>query len=415
MTSPLVQREEFAARETRELTETSTAAVAAKARASVEARYVMAMQRPRDWDEVRAKLLKECKRPAFADAAVYDKPVGDDGVRGPSIRFAEAAMRCMTNVMPEVSTVYDDRQKRIVSVAVTDLEANLTYSKDVTIEKTVERRKLQKGQIPISSRYNSKGQEVFLVWATDDEILNKENALISKAIRTSGLRLLPGDIMEECRVQIAATKAQKITEDPDAYRKKLLDGFLEQGISPADLKAYVRQDLDTLSPVQLDRLRDLYNAIRDGETDWREVMDSIDGEDGSGDEKAQERSAKLREKLDASRQRRNERSGQQGPPPDPDPQQQQQPASTPKGNGNGPKGAPKDAGPPLVLDALKKRSAKFNRPEQTEAEIRRLLEAELQQSVERMQGQTIAKAMSFVMACTPDEKVTGGMKEKTNA
>ena len=42
--------------------ETAVSAVAALAEANVKARYAMALRRPRDLDEVREKILKECRR-----------------------------------------------------------------------------------------------------------------------------------------------------------------------------------------------------------------------------------------------------------------------------------------------------------------------------------------------------------------
>ena len=47
--------------------ETAVSAVAALAEANVKARYAMALRRPRDLDEVREKILKECRRPGFAE------------------------------------------------------------------------------------------------------------------------------------------------------------------------------------------------------------------------------------------------------------------------------------------------------------------------------------------------------------
>ena len=114
----------------------------------VEARYIMAIRRPRDMDVVREKMLKECRRPSFAAVARYQKPIGRDKSKwpsGPSIRFAEAAVRNMTNITVETMTVYDDREKRIVRVTVTDLEANVPYAQDVTITKTIERRQRKEG------------------------------------------------------------------------------------------------------------------------------------------------------------------------------------------------------------------------------------------------------------------------------
>ena len=83
----LVARNEF----TNEvaLPDTAATAVAAQAKALVEARYIMALRRPRDMDVVREKMLKECMRPSFAAVARYVKPIGQDRAKwrpGPSIR-----------------------------------------------------------------------------------------------------------------------------------------------------------------------------------------------------------------------------------------------------------------------------------------------------------------------------------------
>jgi len=48
----------------------------------------------------------------------------------------------------------------------------------------VERRQPQPGRTIIRSRTNSTGQMVYLIAATEDELLNKQNALASKSIRT---------------------------------------------------------------------------------------------------------------------------------------------------------------------------------------------------------------------------------------
>ncbi|MGH7819162.1 MAG: hypothetical protein ACREQ9_05260, partial [Candidatus Binatia bacterium] len=102
--------------------ETAASAIAAREEAAVKARYLMALQRPRDVDLVRQRLLKECQRPGFADVAMYAKPVGKQRVRGLSIRFAEAAIRHFTNVLTHVSVVFDDEKRRILHVSVIDLE-----------------------------------------------------------------------------------------------------------------------------------------------------------------------------------------------------------------------------------------------------------------------------------------------------
>lgn len=270
----LVTRNEFA--NELAVSDTAATAVAAQAKALVEARYIMALRRPRDMDVVRERMLKECSRPSFAAVARYTKPIGRDKSKwptGPSIRFAEAAVRHMTNITVETMTVYDDREKRIVRVTVTDLEANVPYSQDVTIAKTIERRQKRDGDTVLSTRTNSYGDLLYILEATDDDIINKQQALISKAVRTLGLRLIPGDIVDECMEQVLATQENADAEDPDTAKRKLFDAFGHLGVRTEQLKEYLGHDAATLAPKELADLRALYSAIRDGEASWRDVMD----------------------------------------------------------------------------------------------------------------------------------------------
>jgi hypothetical protein len=180
----------------------------------------------------------------------------------------------MTNVAIDTMTTYDDREKRIVRVSVTDLESNIAYSLDVTIEKTVERKSTKAGDDVIRSRLNSKNETVHIIVGTEDDILNKQNALISKAIRTQGLRQVPGDIVDECMQVVKRVQKDRDAADPDAAKRNLFDAFADLGVKSADLKEYLGTDASTLTPKELADLRGLYAALRDGETSWREIMDS---------------------------------------------------------------------------------------------------------------------------------------------
>ncbi len=253
--------------------ETSGHVLAEQAKALVQARYLVALQRPRDLDVVREAILKECRRPRFAEVARYKKPVGK-GIEGPSIRFAEAAIRCMGNIVVETITVFDDRERRIVRVSVTDIESNVPYSQDVTIQKTIERSSFKDGDVVLRQRLNSYGKPVYLLEAGDDDILNKQNALISKAVRTLGLRLVPGDIVDEAMEQIITTQRDKDAQDPDAAKKRIVDAFGALGVKVEQIKEYVGHELETLEAKELLDLRALYSALKDGETTWREIMDS---------------------------------------------------------------------------------------------------------------------------------------------
>ncbi len=264
--------------------EMNTSASIAKAQAEVQAPYIMAERKPRDWDTVRQKILHECKRPGFAEVAIYAKPVGGKKIEGLSVRFAEAAARCVTNVKQDATTTFDDAAKRTVRITVTDLESNTQYSEEATIEKVVERRNLAKGQKALGSRTNSYGDTVFLVDATADDVLNKQNSAVSKSFRNALLRLVPGDIKEEAMAQIRATRANETAKDPDAARKKMVDAYLVLGVKPADLKSYIGKELAVLGPQEIEHLRDIYTAIKDGETTWKAVVES--NADNAGETKS---------------------------------------------------------------------------------------------------------------------------------
>jgi hypothetical protein len=284
MSTALTTRQEFGAQQTTTaLVETASTAVAAQAKAMVEARYIMAMQRPRNWDQVRQDIVRECKRPSFAHnkSAYYRKPIGQ-GVEGLGIRFVEVALRCMTNVLVETTMIFEDDAKEVHRVAVTDLESNLTYPLDVRVSKTVERSKPSDDGSYIAVRKNSYGKNVYTVPANDDDLLNKRAALISKAIRTLGLRIVPGDLQDEAEEIIKTVRMNEAARDPAAERKKIADAFGEIGVKVSELVSYLGHSLDACSPAELVDLRGIYGAIKDGEATWKSVMENK-AEQGGGD------------------------------------------------------------------------------------------------------------------------------------
>lgn len=257
--------------------ETNAASSAALAKAEVEARFIVARANPRDMDQVRLNLLKECSRPGFAEVARYSLPRSGKAVTGPTIRFAESVARLYGNLVVTTPLAYEDDEKRIFRATATDLETNATWSIDVPITKVIERRNVKDGQEVLGTRQNSTGQMVYIVAATDDELVMKQASAISKAVRNLVLRLTPADIIDECMERVVETQQRKDAIDPDAARKKLLDAFGAMGVKPAQLRELVGQELDTLSPAQLVDLRGLFAAIRDGQITIAQALEERRG------------------------------------------------------------------------------------------------------------------------------------------
>ena len=134
--------------------ETASTAAAASAKAEIEAQYIVAMRNPRNIEQARLNLLSACKRPGFAQAAIYRKPMGNklnpdtnqweqQVIEGLSIRAAEEAVRAMGNIRISSATVYEDDETRKKRVTVTDLEANISYNREISLSKNVERKAVQ--------------------------------------------------------------------------------------------------------------------------------------------------------------------------------------------------------------------------------------------------------------------------------
>lgn len=279
--------------------ETASTAAAVQAKTQVEARYMMAMHNPRSLMQFRRKLLDACQRPRFAQTSRYAKPVGGGKVVGWSIRFAEECARALGNLLVESAVIYDDPNIRIVRVMVTDLEANLTYPTDVTVAKTVERSTLKQGQTAIRSRINSAGKPVHIVEATDDDILNKQNALISKAIRTAVLRVVPGDILEEAEEEVARTVRRDDATDPAAKAKAIADAFYSHGVMPDQLEKVLGHPLAQVTPAEVTMMRTWITAIKDGEANWRDIEQSFAAE--QDDKPASTGTSALKDRLAAKK------------------------------------------------------------------------------------------------------------------
>lgn len=314
------QQQGFGAVTLEKSAELAAVAVAAAAKAEVESAYVMALKRPRNEEDARAAIVKVCKNPTFAAKSRYRKPVGktfneqtrqwvQNYATGPSIRFAEEALRHWGNVLVQQTAIYDDDMKRIVKVAVKDLQSNLSYSQELALEKQVERRD-KTGRTVIAERKNTDGKSVFIVKATEDELSTKQAAMASKSIRNNGLRLIPDYIIEEAMSQIQDTLASKVKSDPDAERRKLVDHFMSIGVKPSDLEVYLGHPLAQASTEELVELQEICTSIKDGHATWAEFIQAAKEDDGKQDELQR---AKLEEAKAALKQKQEEKPAEQKP------------------------------------------------------------------------------------------------------
>jgi hypothetical protein len=283
----IVQTDGFGETSLAQVPATMSEVLAKRAEAEINACYIMAERHPRDWSQVRKELLESVERPGFAGlerrkvdgAAWYSIPMGKGKpVQGFSIRFAEEVIRAMHHIDANSVVIWESDLERMVEVKVVDFQTNTRHITTVVVEKTVERSFFKDDDVVLSKRVNTQGKPVYLRKATEDEVLKKQNSLISKAIRNGVLRLLPGDIQAECKDRILEIRNGRITKDPKAFQKKIADSFTKIGVSPKELIAWLGHSLSSCSPAELNDLKDLHEDIRDGKTTWADVIKSADEE-----------------------------------------------------------------------------------------------------------------------------------------
>lgn len=276
-------------------TDPAAVAAAEAEKARIQAQYLVAISRPRSYEQSRRNILEACKRPAFAEKVEYRKPTGKDVIIGPSVRFAELALREWGNIDYSNTVIYDDDMTRRIKVVITDLQTNTSFCSSISMEKTVE-RKVNKGREVVRERLNSYGDRVYIVRATDDELMMKQNALVSKALRNEGLRLIPQEIIEEA-ISLSHLVLQNADKaDMGGAKRKLLDAFAAIGIQPIDIEEYFQHPIDRCVPAEFADLRAIYNAVKSGEAKWVDFIKHGDDEESDpGKEALGKAKAKMEE------------------------------------------------------------------------------------------------------------------------
>lgn len=240
-------------------------AAAEREKAVVIARYLMAVERPRDYSASRKKILETCKRKEFAHLAEYSIPFKGTLVKGASIRMAEVLAQSWGNIDVNPSVVFEDEKTRRIRVSVTDLECNTSYSDEITVNKTVERLQPKSTDVVYGQRENSEGKIVYIISASEGDLAKKENAAKSKLIRNAILRLIPEDIVKEA-IRTCQETLNSSGESLIDRRKRMVDSFEKIGIDSSKLNQVTGKPVNDLIETDMDFLRSVYNAIKDGQS-----------------------------------------------------------------------------------------------------------------------------------------------------
>ena len=86
--------------------------------------------------------------------------------------------------------------------------------------------------------------------------------------------------------------------------RKLIDAFGKIGVPVAELKSFIGHDIATCSPAELDDLRRIFSAIRDGEATWQDITGVQAAEVEKANDPAAKAAQSVRDKLATNKSNR---------------------------------------------------------------------------------------------------------------
>ena len=244
-----------------ETSEIATTKAAMEARAEIESAIIVAQRFPRDEDEAFRALMRSCQRERFAEGATYRFPRGGSQIEGPSVKLAREGARCWGNIRHGLVIVRDAEEDRHIQGWAWDMQTNVKITAEDTFAKLIQRKDRSTGATE---------------WVVPDErdlreLTNRRGAIL---VRNCILQLLPSDLVDDA-VDTSKSTVQKGAEsDPEEERKKVIMAFSSLNITPKMLEGLLGHPIGQSSPVEIARLRAIFESVRDGNSTWAEHLEA---------------------------------------------------------------------------------------------------------------------------------------------
>jgi hypothetical protein len=252
-------------------TETTAISAASRARGEIEAAVYLSANKPREEYAAVLSLEKSCRRPGFAERAMYRFPRGGSEIKGMSVVFAREAARCWGNIRHGIRITQSDEIYTQVTGFAWDVESN-TYVENESKFKNLVQRKVATNRRGANGRPEYETQ-----WVKPDErdyreLVNKHGAI---CVRNAILQLIPADIVDsmfdlvEDTVRSDTKSGGKTKEEQIKY---LVSRFDEFGVTIAMLESYLGHKLAECSTEEIVELKQIGISIRDGNSTREEYF-----------------------------------------------------------------------------------------------------------------------------------------------
>lgn len=222
-----------------------------RAIAEVQAALVIAKRFPRDEDAAYAKIMKACKRPALAEAALYAYTKGGSEVSGPSIRLAEELARDWGNITFGWRVLSADDDSSEVRAEAWDLETNVPAYIVFTVRHEFKGR--------------DGGQKVLKKVTDPREIYELVANQASRRLRACVLRVIPGDVQDAAVEQCEKTLKEGGGKPLGDRVRDMLAAFKNDfGVTKEMIEKRVGKNAEAINETELLALRRVFVSLRDG-------------------------------------------------------------------------------------------------------------------------------------------------------
>ncbi|MHC4715082.1 MAG: hypothetical protein ACYTAN_17710 [Planctomycetota bacterium] len=220
-----------------------------------DAMLAVSVQRQRDKRGVLKSVLEDLELvPSLAERCFYVIPYKDRGrtvqVSGPSIHAARNIAREWGNCSARAIITGEDAEKVYLAGIFVDLQTNVRFERPLTVSRYLKKKS---------------GERLKL---NDQKLMQAIGAGASKAERNAILAGLP-----DWLVQSYDNKARKLAADQVRQNvSKMIEAFMEFGITRDKLEAYMETPLERMTDEQLADLRGIYNSLKDKMATVEEVF-----------------------------------------------------------------------------------------------------------------------------------------------
>lgn len=221
--------------------------------AEIQGKMILARNFPRDIERCISNILTECKSKELAEKATYEFPKGDSVVKGPSIRLVECVARHWGNVVSGIQEIASTDKGATVKAFCWDLESNFSDEKIFDVEY---KRTTKKGTYALTDPRDKY------------EMLAN---LAARRKRACMQAIIPQYVIDEAVEACQATLEDAIRRESgnvgiEEVKEKMLSAFkaIADWITPEDLGEKCGKPFDSLNEKDIVKLRNLFNAIKDG-------------------------------------------------------------------------------------------------------------------------------------------------------